>query len=258
MPRAVGDWTRDKLKILEQYLPAYLSATQKALERIYIDAFAGPGQNLLNKSDIVIKGSPLIALEAHGPKGTMFDRLFFIEKDPKAVIELKQLLRNYDKTGRAEVIPGDVNKKLPELMHRLSKRSPTFIFIDPQGVDPRWTTIEAVVSWRTELLINFPLGMSIKRNLTSQKVVGYFGTSEVEALLSSAQGPRDRSLLDFYKERLRRIGYEFQVEDERLVKTGRNRPLYYLMFVSKVNVGKRIMGAVFDQPDAAGQARMQI
>ena len=42
MPRRVGDWTLDKLKILEQYLPAYLSATQTAIERIYIDPFAGP------------------------------------------------------------------------------------------------------------------------------------------------------------------------------------------------------------------------
>ena len=45
MPRIVGDWTLDKLKIIEQYLPAYLTATQRATERIYIDGFAGPGRN---------------------------------------------------------------------------------------------------------------------------------------------------------------------------------------------------------------------
>ena len=258
MPRRVGDWTLDKLKILEQYLPAYLSATQRAIERIYIDAFAGPGQNLLNRSGRVIDGSPLIALNASGPKGTVFDRLFFIENDLEAVSELNQLLSSHDKRNRAKVIPGDVNQKLPELMAELSKRSPTFIFIDPEGIDPRWSTIEAVVPWQTELLINFPLGMSIKRNLTSRKVVDYFGTQNVDSLLKQAVSNIDRPLLDFYKERLRTIGYGFQVEDERLVKTSSNQSLYYLIFAGKVDVGKRIMESVFGQPDATGQIRMRL
>ncbi|PKB68927.1 MAG: hypothetical protein BZY81_00015 [SAR202 cluster bacterium Io17-Chloro-G4] len=233
MPRRVGDWTLDKLKILDQYLPAYLSATQKATERIYIDAFAGPGQNLLNRSDRVIDGSPLIALDASGPKGTIFDRLFFIEDDPEAASELNQLLSSHDKTNRAKVIPGEVNQKLPELMAKLPKRSPTFIFIDPEGIDPRWSTIEALVPWRTEFLINFPLGMSIKRNLTSRKIVDYFGTQDVDILLKQAVGKIDRPLLDFYKNRLRTIGYGYQVEDERLVKTSNNQSLYYLIFAGK-------------------------
>ena len=60
MPRIVGDWTLDKLKIIEQYLPAYLTATQRALERVYIDAFAGPGRNEIKGSGDIVDGSPLI------------------------------------------------------------------------------------------------------------------------------------------------------------------------------------------------------
>ena len=59
MARDVGDWTREKLKLLELYLPGYLSATTKAQDRIYIDGFAGPGKNQLRSAPReIIDGSP--------------------------------------------------------------------------------------------------------------------------------------------------------------------------------------------------------
>ena len=50
MPREVGPWTKDKLKVVEDYLSPYLTATQRATERVYIDAFAGPGTNILERT----------------------------------------------------------------------------------------------------------------------------------------------------------------------------------------------------------------
>ncbi|MBI2867265.1 MAG: three-Cys-motif partner protein TcmP [Chloroflexi bacterium] len=157
MPRKVGDWTRDKLKILSDYLPAYLTATTKALERIYIDAFAGPGLNVVEGSDQIIDGSPLIALKAQSFRGVCFDRLFFIERNPRVAKELEELVEREDKEHRASVFIGDVNEKLPEIIRKINPRTPTFVFLDTDGIEPRWTTIEAIAPWKTELLINFPL-----------------------------------------------------------------------------------------------------
>jgi three-Cys-motif partner protein len=251
MPREVGSWTRDKLKILTQYLSGYLGATTRALERIYVDAFAGPGLNHLKGRNLTIDGSPLIALDASASNGTKFDRLFFIERDPATAAELRDVLSTRDQAKRATVIAGDVNEELPKLITKLAVQSPTFVFVDPEGIEPRWTTIEAIAPWRTELLINFPFGMSINRNLDSAKVTAYFGTDRWRDL-----GPSPGAMLRLYKERLAELGYTYAPEDDRLVKTSRGQRLYYLVHVSKVPVAKKIMRWVFDQPDAAGQARM--
>ncbi|MBI2856973.1 MAG: three-Cys-motif partner protein TcmP [Chloroflexi bacterium] len=258
MPRPVGDWTLDKLKILSQYLPGYLGATTKALERIYIDAFAGPGQAFLRDSEKLVPGSPLIALEARALNGTRFDRLFFIEKDYTACEELRAILLERDSDHRATVINGDSNAELPRLLKTLSRKSPIFVFVDPVGIDPRWETVTALAGWRTELLINFPLGMAMKRNYSSDKIGAYFGTQEAYRIWEHGGSGRTRALLDLYKSRLGGLGYPFAVSDDRLVKTEGNQALYYLMFVSKVDVAKTIMTWVFRQPNAAGQAQLPL
>jgi len=256
MPRQVGSWTQDKLKILKQYLPGYLGATTRARERIYVDAFAGPGLNRLRGSSLTIDGSPLIALDARARSGTKFDRLFFIERDPATAAELRDVLNTRDKAQRASLIVGDVNDELPRLVPKLPQRSPMFVFLDPDGIEPRWATVEAIASWQTELLINFPLGMSINRNPDSAKVTAYFGTNRWRELWNSRG--RTRALLQLYKERLAELGYRHTTENDRLVKTSGGRHLYYLVFVSKVDVAQRIMTWVLRQPDSAGQTRMDI
>ena len=259
MPRIVGDWTLDKLKIIEQYLPAYLTATQRAIERVYIDAFAGPGRNEIKGSGDIVDGSPLIALRAKGADGRGFDKLFYIELGGADADELRTLLLSEDPSRRAEVLQGDVNTELPRLLRRISPRSPTFVFLDPEGIDPQWRTIEELARWQTELLINFPYGMAINRNRGSAKVAKYFPTgAALGPLWDAPPSLRAPKALALYRNGLHDLGYEHQVDDPRLVKAEGNQRLYYLVFVSKVPVARRIMRSVFRQPDAAGQPRMSL
>jgi three-Cys-motif partner protein len=255
MPRFVGDWTRDKLRILSLYLPGYLQATTSARERIYVDAFAGPGTNILN-SGVVIDGSPLIALKAQARNHTRFSRLFFIERDEASLAELRSNVTPWADGRTAEVIPGDVNTELPLLFQRLPKRSPTFVFLDTDGIEPKWKTIEAIADWQVEFLINFPLGMSINRNPDSQKTLDYFGTDECLPILHGSRSGRTRALLDLYKSRLAELGFGYTTENDLLVKTIDNRRLYYLIFVSKVEPAESIMNWVFRQPDVRGQGQL--
>lgn len=256
MPRVVGEHTRDKLKILESYLPAYLTATQRAIERIYIDAFAGPGLNKVSRGE-AISGSPLIALDAVGSQGIQFNRLYFIENDAHVAQELTETVAKHSSGSRSQILVGDVNEELPRLIQGIHKRSPTFVFLDPEGIDPRWSTIQSIADWRTELLINFPLGMAINRNPDSRKVDDYFGTPDWRPIWEgSGRSYRAGALISFYLQRLGALGYIHQVADPRLVKDIGNRRLYYLLFVSKVPVAERIMTYVFRQPGAAGQGRL--
>jgi three-Cys-motif partner protein len=254
MPRTVGEWTKDKLKILSDYLPSYLLATSSALERIYVDAFAGPGTNVLKKTRVEIDGSPLIALKARASNGSRFSRLFFIEQNKKSAAELRGHLRQLDPEGRATVIEGEVDQRLPEVIHGLHRRAPTFVFLDTQGIDPQWKTLESITPWRVEFLINFPLGMSINRNPDSAKTEAYFGTKEFYPFLRYRGSGKARALLDLYKKRLADLGFGYTTANDRLVRTLDGKRLYYLVFASKIDVGQRIMESVISHPDARGQA----
>lgn len=258
MPREVGAWTRDKLKVVEDYLPPYLTATQKAIERVYIDAFAGPGKNILKRTGETIDGSPLIALSAKGHDGRGFDRLFFIDNDPGAVAELQAEVALRNATKRTTVIPGDVNVVLPLLMKGINKRSPTFVFLDTEDIEPRWKTIQSLAEWRTELLINFPLGMGINRNPDSIKTPAYFGTKDWRSYWDGGRVSRTSGLVGFYLKRLAELGWKEQPTHSRLVKDDGNRNLYYLLFASKDPAGRRIMNWALDQPDATGQGRFSL
>ena len=257
MPRDVGSWTKNKLKILSDYLPVYLKATTRAMERIYIDGFAGPGLNRVRGTGKIVDGSPLIALDAKAENGTTFTRLFFIERDEASALELENTVAQRDTQRRCTVIPGDVNVELPRLIERLPKRSPTFVFLDPEGIDPQWTTLQKITGWKTELLINFPFGMAINRNPDSGKVNAYYGTREWRPLWESTSPGRIRRLLDLYKNRLQELGWRYTTDADPVVTGTRGQRLYYLIFVSKVEPGQRIMKWVQERPDSAGQLRFK-
>ena len=84
-----------------------------------------------------------------------FSELYFIESEPAAAAELQCEIEERG-DHRATVITGDVNIELPRIVQGLNKRAPTFVLLDPEGIEPCWDTIEAIALWKTELLINFP------------------------------------------------------------------------------------------------------
>ena len=259
MARDVGPWTLHKLKLLRLYLPAYLQATTSAVDRVFIDGFAGPGTNQVRETEVIVDGSPLVALDAKAPNNpSRFTDLFFIELDRGDEAELRSLIADRGADPRAHVVPGDVNDELPRIVRSFHQDAPIFVFLDPAGIEPRWSTIEAVAPWRTELLINFPLGMSINLNADSQKVSDYFGTDEWRPYWEQGDV---RGLLDLYKTALRDLGYVYQHDLDRLISTGpgdRGKRLYYLIHVAKREPAKRIWDWVLKQPDALGQLRFQL
>jgi three-Cys-motif partner protein len=256
MPRTVHLWTKDKLLILERYLPGYLQATTSTFDRVYIDAFCGPGKNLVSETGELIDGSPLIALKSEAQNSTRFTKYIFIDNDTQNIDELRQNIVTLPQAGLCEFICGDVNTELPKAVRSLNQRAPAFVFLDTEDIEPRWSTIEAIADWRVEFLINFPLGMGINRNPDSLKTLEYFGTRDCLPLLQSSGTGRVRSILDLYKSRLKDLGFSYTTEDDRLIKTQDNHGLYYLIFVSKRQPAKPIMDWVLQQPDSKGQGRL--
>ncbi len=257
-PRSVGEWTKDKLLVLERYLPGYLQATKRAIDRVYVDAFCGPGTNKVEETGEEIPGSPLIGLASQAQNGTKFTKYFFIDNNQQNIDELRSHVTRSGLESQCSLIRGDVNEVLPRVIGGLHKRAPTFVFLDTQGIEPHWSTIQAIADWRVEFLINFPLGMAINRNPDSRRTLEYFGTEECLPLLHLQGTTKVRGLSDFYKRRLTELGFVRTTEDDRLIKTQMNQALYYLIFVSKKIPASTIMNWVLRQPDASGQTRLQI
>ena len=198
----------------------------------------------------------MIALKSVAENGTAFDRYYFIELVPELADELEAAIAELKPTAPAEVIRGDVNVELPNLMKKIHQRSPTFILLDTEGIEPSWRTIEALASWRTELLINFPLGMGINRNVGSEKVTRYFGTDDWRPVWQASRPGEAKGLIDLYKNRLGSLGWKYPSALDRPIKTLGGQSLYFLIHVSKVKAAQSIMRWVAKQPDFAGQTRM--
>ena len=168
------------------------------------------------------------------------------------------MVGEHERGGRAQIIRGDVNTELARVMNSINRRSPTFVFLDPEGIDPAWATIQSLALWQTELLINFPLGMAINRNARTPKAEAYFGTPEYLKHWEAGRLSRTSGLIAFYLQQLAELGWDEQPNHSRLVKTQDNKHLYYLLHASKHLAAKRIMDWAFGQPDSAGQGRMPL
>ena len=124
-----GNWTRDKLRILENYLRAYTTALKNQSFRLwYVDAFAGTGYVNLDSGNVaqsrwsilgegvdaetanILRGSARLAIEVDDRP---FDEFIFIEQNFEYAIELSKLRQEF--SGRSiRIISDDANKFLPD------------------------------------------------------------------------------------------------------------------------------------------------
>ena len=167
--RSWGYWTQAKLRVLADYLDAFVRASSGPSERVYLDAFAGEGSGLDRLTGEEFKGSARVALEVGGPG---FTRFRFFEKGRRAG-ELEARLRA-DYPGRDIVVSqGDCNETIPRVLSELAalRWAPTFAFLDPDGMELAWPTLRALADhkkgyragadkpeYKVELWMLFPSG----------------------------------------------------------------------------------------------------
>lgn len=141
-----GRWTSTKLDILAEYLRFFTTALkEQKFELIYIDAFAGTGRCTIKISgaERTIVGSAGIALDIDPP----FSRYVFIEKKPKHVRALKELLAAHPRGLRALVEEGMAHLKLREILRTNDWRSTRgVLFLDPYGLQCDWQMLEDIAA----------------------------------------------------------------------------------------------------------------
>ena len=154
----VGPWTEIKVEIVEAFAKAFATITtakgREYFKPVYMDGFAGGGRLLSEATGEIVAGTPLRIVDVQPP----FDEYHFIEKDPRKVVALRELLG----TRRGVTIhEGDSNEiLLGEVLPTMTFESyrKGLLFLDPYGLDIDWRVVEAAGrSQCVDLLLNFPI-----------------------------------------------------------------------------------------------------
>lgn len=265
--RSWGFWTKEKLDLLRRYLDKFTTASKSMPEILYFDLFAGQAKNYDRITGDPISGSSRIALEVSDPK---FSRLRFFELEPHAA-KLEVRLRA-DFSGRdLKVHPGDCNSKISDALAEVAavNWAPTFAFIDPNGPDVHWATLEALARFKkpgttkVEMWVLFPHSMFTRllpisgevRPEDARRLTLMFGTEEwrfiYETRLNGSITPaRAREeYVNLMRWRFEQaLGYQWTHALELVSE--RNQPLYDMVFATDHEAGNRIMANLYNSAAA--------
>lgn len=269
MARAWGIWTQSKLDLLRDYLDAFTTATKlrSPKERIYLDLFGGEPENVDRTTLNPIDGSARIALDTANPP---FSRLRFFELPPNAATLSATLSEEYP--GRdVGVYEGDCNETIGQALADLHRDdlawAPTFAFIDPNGPDCHWTTLNALAEHKgphaktkVELWMLFPVPLFQRmlpktgsvRQEDNERITRMYGTPEWHAVLAAkldgqitATEAREEyvNLMRWRLEKVLGYGWTHSL----LVNNESNRPIYYMVFATDSDPGKKIMRDLYEK-----------
>ena len=235
--RCVGGWS--KLFYLKRYIDTFTTSMRNIWEGqlYYIDLFAGPGMCRVREDHEEIEASPLLALNSR----YSFKRCFFVDLSEKVLNVLLERCGNNENKERVELFNGDCNEAVDLIIDLIPEWSLSMAFIDPTGLDFKFSTVEKLACRKVDLIITFPDNMAISRNFSK------FLTEETCPLdhFVGDRGWREcksaKEVTEYYKKKLISIGYqEILRGDEIPIRSiAKNLPLYTLLFASKHPLGHK-------------------
>ena len=266
--RCVGKWAEEKYYYIGKYLEIFSIAMKDKWDLCYIDLFAGCGKCRVRETGEEIDGSALMALKLKCP----FKKYFLVDSNPDAMYALEGRMKESPLLDRVSLKEGDCNEKVIEIIKEIPQRGCLCLsLIDPTGLHIKFETIGTLTQGkRMDLIITFPEGMAIKRNLEQflkqvhSPLDSYMGDQrwrEVyvkQGLAALKPYHRERRFIDLYSENLRSLGYrEIKLGDEVLIKSSEKKlPLYYLLFASKHSLGHQFWSKV-REIEPGGQQRIK-
>ncbi|MHC4146780.1 MAG: three-Cys-motif partner protein TcmP [Planctomycetota bacterium] len=239
----VGEWSHNKHWFLMRYIDAFSTSMKKKKWHglHYIDLFAGAGIEKLETSQKLDWGSPLIAAQAPHP----FDRLHLCEKNKRKYSALTSRMSAI--RPDSQLLYGDANKKIPEIVREIPQRTLSLAFLDPYGLHLDYETLNVLSSVRADLIIFFPDHLDALRNWeqyylnnANSNLDRCLGPgADWRSLLNEAPVQRRAEVLrNLYVDQLRtQLGYT-EFEYERI--SFKNHPLYILIFCSRHKLAAKL------------------
>jgi three-Cys-motif partner protein len=193
-------WSIVKLLLLGGWVYVYTTIIPKYYEIYrYIDLLAGSGTTYVEETKDIVVGSAFVPFFlAQNP----FTEYVFVEKNRDFGDALQQRATGMRIGEKCAIYEGDCNIIINSLFPT-AKNVHNLVFIDNQGFDVCWKTVELALSAETDILINFPTS-SIKRIITehSESLDEFYGNH------SWANGQNDEDYLRIYMEQLKRTFWE--------------------------------------------------
>lgn len=269
--RGSGEWVKEKLFYIQRYIDIFETAMRQKSwrRRIYIDLFAGPGKCIIRGTNEYLLGSPLLALRTQYP----FTDYYFGDLEQHNIEYLVERSKG-SKVTQNHIHPliGDANLKVKQVVEDIKQSDKPFIqgvgsclnlaFLDPEGLELEWATVEALGEMKTMDLIIHYSQSGLTRNLDRYFEMGedtvidrFFGDRNCrnvykDALLRRETVGTHRMLIDYYKAKLAKLGYvvindrQQTVREPLIRNTETHAPLYRLVFASKHPLGNKIWNEV--------------
>ncbi|MGA7523280.1 MAG: three-Cys-motif partner protein TcmP [Acidobacteriaceae bacterium] len=108
----VGRWAEDKYRLLSLYDRLFSTGMKNKWEqRVYIDLYAGAGYSRIRGTEIVLRGSPILALTVADP----FDKYIFCEEQPERLAALKERAKRAAPYANISFVAGSCNDRVDEI-----------------------------------------------------------------------------------------------------------------------------------------------
>jgi len=242
---------KKKYPLLKKYFNAYTIVVSCHFQQFfYVDGFAGSGKCIDKNSGQEVDGSPLISLKLRYP----FTDYIFVEHNKKRKLILEKIVKKHsdikakchkdnkrdtERNVNIEVINADINTHIDKILSKIPSNTPCFIFLDPEGLELGWSTVEKCSKKeKVELLINFSIS-GVLRNLQNpyaeETLKNFFGKENIKEKMTSKI---PIVYLDLYSNLLKQY---FRWVIKKPVKTSSGHLLYYLIFATNNKTGYKIM-----------------
>lgn len=263
--RGWGLWSQIKLEVLRGYLDRFTTASKSVPEIVYLDLFAGEPENFARATGEAMIGSARLALDTTNPP---FTRLLFFEL-PESAEKLEAKLRLAHQHRAFEVYPGDTNETIHQALAQLKAAkiawAPMFAFIDPNGPDCHWTTLEALARHKgptaktkvefwllfpTMFMRQLPLDGRPLRDEDVEQITRMFGTEQwreihelrkADQLAGRAARHEYTNLMRWRIEKV--LGYQWTHPLE--IPNEHGVPIYTMLFATDHSAGTKIMTSLY-------------
>ncbi len=249
--------SEEKISILADYLAAFARASKRAVNRVYIDSFAGETINILKTTGEQFPGSFESALAVEPP----FTSMLIFEKHRGRAASLRDLASKHP-GQRISVIEGNCNEQMAINLQNVPKKAPVFAFLDPDGTELEFRTIQLLADHKrgsgkpkiemwillsTSGLVRMLGGNrnEAERQGHPDRVARLYGAwgpwlDVWEARLTNRVSPSEarQAYLLLYMDRLIGLGYKHLLA--RPIKNSHSE-LYVMVFASDHPVGESIM-----------------
>lgn len=149
-------WSIIKLLALLRFVDIYTKIIKAPRQRrffknmYYIDLLAGSGLCRIGSKGDIIAGSALIACQqCYHP----FDKYFLVEKNSEKAEALKARIEIV--TPSFKIFNCDCNDCIEEIMEEIDERDHYLAFVDCEGMDVAWSTMESLFARNGDVLLNF-------------------------------------------------------------------------------------------------------